>query len=81
MAISAAKREISNEKLISVLQKQLSEQSQRISLLLEVTNYQNQAIKSCKAIDHGHMENAIAADICIQEMVDNAIDKADKEAA
>ena len=81
MVISAAKRAINNEKLLSILQKQVSDNSQRISLLLEVIHYQNQAIKSCKAIDHGHMENAIAADICIQEMVDNAIDKADKEAA
>lgn len=57
-------------------------QSKRVGLLLEIIHYQNKSIKSCKAIDSGHMENAVAADICIADLLADCLKKeADTEAA
>ena len=70
--------------LFVIMQSRIHEQDKKISHLLEVLHHQNQSLKSCKAIDNGHMENIVAAEICIKAILADSLKptkEADKEAA
>jgi hypothetical protein len=74
---------VSTSQLFAVLQSRISIQDEKIKGLIEIVKFQNKAIKSSKAIESALMENASAADICINEMLvkNSPENKADKEAA